>query len=122
MLNPQKCIFSVTSGKLLGFMVSHQGIEGNPTKVNTLHKMKRPTEKKDAVKLSDMMAALGRFISMLGEKALPFFKLLKKSDKFVWTDEDDQALEELKTFLTTAPIMVPPTSKETFLLYISAST
>jgi hypothetical protein len=59
---------------------------------------------------------------MLDEKALPFFKLLKKSDKFVWTDEDDQALEELKTFLTTAPIMVPPTSKETFLLYISTST
>jgi hypothetical protein len=84
--------------------------------------MKRPTEKKDVVKLSDMMAALGRFISMLDEKALPFFKLLKKSDKFVWTDEDDQALEELKTFLTTAPIMVPPTSKETFLLYISTST
>jgi hypothetical protein len=34
-----------------------------------------------------MMAALGRFISKLGEKGLPFFKLLKKADKFVWDDE-----------------------------------
>jgi hypothetical protein len=68
------------------------------------------------------MAALGRFISKLGEKGLPFFKLLKKSDKFKWIDKADQALEELKTFLTTPPVMVPPAPKKTLLLYISAST
>jgi hypothetical protein len=74
------------------------------------------------MKLTGMMAALCRFISMLGDKGLPFFKLLKKSDKFKWTDEADQALKELKTFLTTPPVMVPPAPKETLLLYISAST
>jgi hypothetical protein len=58
----------------------------------------------------------------LGEKGLLFFKLLKKTDKFKWTDEADQALEELKTFLTTPPVMVPPAPKKTLLLYISAST
>jgi hypothetical protein len=78
-LNPEKCIFSVPSGKLLGFMVSHRNIEGNPTKVDAIRKMKRPTGKKDVMKLTDMMVALGRFISKLGEKGLPFFKLLKKS-------------------------------------------
>jgi hypothetical protein len=84
--------------------------------------MNRPTGKKYMMKLTGMMAALGRFISKLGEKGLPFFKLLKKSDKFEWIDEVDQSLEELKTFLTTPLIMVPPAPKETFLLYISAST
>jgi dsDNA-binding SOS-regulon protein len=74
------------------------------------------------MKLISIMAALGRFISKLGEKGLPFVKLLKKSDKFEWTDEVDQALEELKTFLTTPPVMVPPEPKETLLLYISTST
>jgi citrate lyase alpha subunit len=88
-LNTEKCVFGVPSGKLLAFIVSHQGIEVNPTKVDTIHKMKRPTGKKDVKKLTDMMAALGRFISKLGEKGLPFFKLLKKSDKFSWTDEVD---------------------------------
>jgi dsDNA-binding SOS-regulon protein len=68
------------------------------------------------------MAALGSFISKLGEKGLPFFNLLKTSDKFVWTDEADQALEELKTFLTTLQVMVPPAPKETLSIYISAST
>jgi hypothetical protein len=74
------------------------------------------------MKLTGMMVTLDGFISKLGEKGLPFFKLLKKSDKFKWTDEVDQALEELKTFLTMPPVMVPLAPKETLLLYISAST
>jgi hypothetical protein len=74
------------------------------------------------MKLTGMMAALGRFINKLGEKGLPFFKLLKKSDKFQWIDEANLALEELKNFLTSPPVMVPPAPKETLLLYISAST
>jgi hypothetical protein len=69
-LNPEKCVFSVSSGKLLGFMVSHRGIEANPTKVDAIRKMKQPTGKKDVMKLTSMMAALGRFISKLGEKGL----------------------------------------------------
>jgi hypothetical protein len=41
------------------------------------------------MKFTSMMAALGRFINKLGEKGLPFFKLLKKSHKFKWTNEVD---------------------------------
>jgi hypothetical protein len=64
-LNPEKCVFSVPSSKLLGFMVSHRGIEENPTKVDAICKMKRPIGKKDVMKLTGMMAALGCFISKL---------------------------------------------------------
>jgi hypothetical protein len=81
-LNLEKCVFDVRSGKLLGSMVSHRGIKANPTKVETIRRMNHPTGKKDIMKLTGMMAALGRFISKLGEKGLPFYKLLKKSDKF----------------------------------------
>jgi hypothetical protein len=49
------------------------------------------------------MASLSHFISKLGEKGLTFFKLLKKFGKFEWRDVADQALEELKTFVTTRP-------------------
>jgi hypothetical protein len=122
MLNPEKCVFGIPSGKLLGFMVSNRGIEANPTKADAIRRMKRPTGKKDVMKLTGMMAVLGRFISKLGEKGLPFFKLLKKSNKFAWTDEANQALEELNTFLLTPPVMVPLARKETLLLYISTST
>jgi hypothetical protein len=69
-----------------------------------------------------MMASLGRFISKLGEKGLPFFKLLKKADKFMWDDKAQKEFEALKESLTTPPIMTPPDPKETLLLYSSATT
>jgi hypothetical protein len=117
-LNPTKCVFGVPSGLLLGFMVGHRGIEANPAKVDAIRNMAKPSNKKDVMKLTGMVAALGRFISKLGEKGLPFFKLLKKANKFVWDDEAQKAFEALKESLTTPPIMTP---KET-LLYISATT
>jgi hypothetical protein len=121
-LSPTMCVFGVPFGLLLGFMVGHRGIEANPTKVDTIRKMAKPSNKKDVMKLTRMMASLGRFISKLGEKGLPFFKLLKKADKFVWDDKAQKAFEALKESLTTPPIMTPPIPKETLLLYISATT
>jgi hypothetical protein len=64
-------------------MVGHRGIAANHAKVDAIRKMDKPSNKKDIMKLTGMMAALGRFISKLGDKGLPFFKLLKKADKFV---------------------------------------
>jgi hypothetical protein len=121
-LNPTKCVFGVPSRLLLGFMVGHRGIEANPAKVDAIRKMAKPSNKKDVMKLTGIMAALGRFISKLSEKGLPFFKLLKQADKFVWDDEAQKAFEALKESLTTPPIMTPPIPKETLLLYISATT
>jgi hypothetical protein len=95
-LNPNKCIFGVPSGKLLGFIISHRGIEANPEKISAITKMKAPTYIKDVQKLTGCMAAMNRFISKLGERGLPFFKLLKNQEKFVWTTKADQALAQLK--------------------------
>jgi hypothetical protein len=58
--------------------------------------MKAPTCIKDVQKLTGCMAALNRFISKLGERGLPFFKLLKHQEKFVWTPEANQALAQLR--------------------------
>ncbi len=67
------------------------------------------------------MAALGRFISRLGERALPLFKLLKSSGPFVWTEEAEQALNKLKAYLTPPPILVAPGPEEPLLLYLAAT-
>jgi hypothetical protein len=67
------------------------------------------------------MAALGRFIMRSGEKALPFFKLMKRSGKFEWTPEPNKAFVELKRYLTSQPIMVAPRFREPLLLYIAAT-
>jgi hypothetical protein len=84
--------------------------------------MATPSNKKDIMKLTGMMVALGRFISKLGAKGLPFFKLLKSTDKFVWDDEPQKAFEAVKESLMTPLVMTPPIPKETLLLYISATT
>jgi hypothetical protein len=81
-LNPDKCVFGVSAGKLLGFLVSHRGIEANPEKINAIEAMRPPTRIKDVQKLTGSLAALSRFISRLAERALPFFKLLRKSGPF----------------------------------------
>jgi hypothetical protein len=102
-------------------MVGYQGIEANPAKVDAIRNMAKPSNKKDVMKLTGMMVALGHFISKLGEKDIPFFKLLKKVDKFMWDDEAQKAFEALKESLTMPPVMTPPVTGET-LLYISATT
>jgi hypothetical protein len=74
------------------------------------------------------MSALSRFISRLGEKGLPFYKLLKKVDKFQWTTKAQEALDALKKFLTTPPVLksprraMPDQPTQDLLLYISCTT
>jgi dsDNA-binding SOS-regulon protein len=121
-LNPNKCVFGVPSGKLLGFIISHCGIEANPEKISAITSMKAPTCIKDAQKLTGCMAALNKFISKLGERGLPFFKLLKHQEKFAWTPEADQALAQLKDFLSKPPVLTDPRKKEQLLLYLAATT
>ena len=67
------------------------------------------------------MAALSRFISRLGEKALPLYRLLRRTDHFEWTDAATAGLEEIKTLLASNPIMVVLNVGEAMLLYISAT-
>jgi hypothetical protein len=90
-LNPKKCIFRVPSSILLGNVVSHDGIRPNPTKVKAVLDIQPPKNIKDIQKLTRCMAVLSCFISRLSEKGLPFFKLLKASEKFVWSEEADAA-------------------------------
>jgi dsDNA-binding SOS-regulon protein len=121
-LNPNKCVFGISSGKILGFIISHRGIEANPEKISTITSMKAPTCIKDVQKLTGCMAALNRFISKLGEWGLLFFKLLKHQEKFAWTPKADQALAQLKDILSKPPVLTAPRKKEHLLLYLAVST
>jgi hypothetical protein len=119
-LNLNKCVFGVTTGKLLSFLVSYQGVEANLEKTRAIEAMQPPARIKDVKKLTGCLVALSRFISRLAERALPFFKPLHKSGPFVWIDEAEEAFWELKWYLTSPPVMVAPESREPLLLYIAA--
>jgi hypothetical protein len=88
--------------------VSHRGIEANPDKVKAIEEMSPPRNLKEMQRLAGCMAAIGRFIARSREKALPFFKLMKRTGKFEWIPEADKAVAELKRYRMSPPIMVAP--------------
>ena len=78
-LNPSKCVFGVSLGKFLGFMVSQRGIEAIPKKVKAILEMSSPKTIKEVQSFTGRVAALNRFVSKVTDKCLPFFKILKKA-------------------------------------------
>ena len=82
-LNPEKCVFGVLKGKLLGYIVSERGIEANPKKIMAISNMGPICNVKGVQRLTGCLAAMSRFISRLGERGMPLYKLLKKTDTFV---------------------------------------
>ena len=68
------------------------------------------------------LASLSRFISRLGEKGLPLYRLLRKIELFTWTPEAQEALDKLKALLTHTPILTPPADGEPLYLYVAATT
>src|SRR4051812_19445016 len=103
-LNPAKCTFGLPVGKLLGYIVSERSIEANSEKIKAIMTLQNPTSIKGVQRITGCKTALSRFISRLGETTIPLYRLLRKTENFVWDNEADDALESLKKQLTQAPI------------------
>jgi hypothetical protein len=121
-LNPEKCVFGVHRGMLLGFIVSERGIEANPEKIAVVTNMGPIKDLKGVQRVMGCLATLSHFISRLGERGLPLYRLLRKTERFTWTPEAEEALGNLKALLTSAPILVPPAAGEALLIYVAATT
>jgi hypothetical protein len=119
-LNPEKCIFGIRKGQLLGCMVSKRGIQANPQKIEALRRMHPPSNRKEVQRLTSRIASLNRFISKAAERSLPFFKVLRANSVFQWGAEQQQAFEDLKKYLEEAAVMTKPSPKTELLLYIAA--
>jgi hypothetical protein len=81
-LNPEKCIFGIQKGQLLGCMVSKRGIQANPQKIEAPQTMQPPSSRKEVQRLTGRIASLNRFISKAAERSLPFFKVLCANSTF----------------------------------------
>ena len=81
-LNPDKCIFDIKKGKLLGCLVSARGIEANPKKIVVIVNMKPPTSREQVQMLTSKLAALNKFISRSAKRWLPFFRTHLKLRSF----------------------------------------
>jgi len=106
-LNPEKCIFGAPRGMLLGFIISKRGIKTNPEKISSITRMGPIQNIKGVQRVTGCLAALICFISRLGERGLPLYRLLKKANHFEWMPEAQEALDKVKQLLTKALILVP---------------
>jgi hypothetical protein len=84
-LNPEKCVFRVPRGMLLGFVMSEHGIEANTEKILAIMDMGPIKNLKGVQRVTGCLAALSNFIARLRERSLPLYKLMKKFDHFTWT-------------------------------------
>ncbi|KAL2246278.1 UNVERIFIED_CONTAM: Retrovirus-related Pol polyprotein from transposon opus [Sesamum indicum] len=120
-LNPSKCTFGVRGGKFLGYMVSEWGIEANPEKIKAIMQLGSPKSIKEVQQLTGKVASLNRFIARFADQNLPFFKGLRKANNFEWNEECEKALQELKLYLTTPPLLSNPMIGEKLYVYLAVS-
>uniref|UniRef100_A0A2N9HJH9 Integrase catalytic domain-containing protein n=1 Tax=Fagus sylvatica TaxID=28930 RepID=A0A2N9HJH9_FAGSY len=118
-LNPNKCAFGVTSGKLLGFIVSGRGIEIDPAKVQAIRSMPAPKTEKEIRSFLGRINYIARFIAQLTATCEPLFKLLRKDVKIKWTEDCQKAFDKIKEYLLNPPILVPPTPGRPLILYLT---
>jgi hypothetical protein len=89
--------------------------------MKAIEALEPPTELKDVQKFAGCLALLSRFVSRLGEKEMLMYQLMKKTCHFIWSQRADDAFNNLKQALSTAPVLVAPALREPMLLYIAAT-
>ena len=97
-LNPKKCTFGVTSGKLLGFLITQKGIEVDPSKIKAITEMAPFKNEKEVRGFPGRIEFISRFISKLTTTCDPLFKLLRKGEKFQWDDQCQAAFDKIKAY------------------------
>jgi hypothetical protein len=102
-------------------MVSHRGIEANPTKIQAIINMTPPQSARDVRRLTGRLDALNRFISKSAERSLPFLKTPRDAKDFAWGPEQAVAFASLKQYLSELAILTSPDPTLPLLLYIAAS-
>ena len=118
-LNPKKCTFGVTSGKLLGHIVSERGIEVDPEKIKAILDMLAPRIEKEIRGFLGRLQYISSFIARLTDICEPIFRLLRKNQPPVWNNDCEHAFEKIKECLLSPPVLVPPTPGRPLLLYLS---
>ena len=116
-LSPKKCHLFQKSVNFLGHVVSHEGIQTDPVKTESVEKWPIPRTVTDVRSFLGLCSYYRRFVKGFAETARPLHRLTEKTQNFVWSQECDNAFRELKRALISAPILVYPTSEDTFILY-----
>ena len=120
-LNPIKCAFGVSTGWFLGFMMTHKGIEANPTQLQDILESLAPSSIKGVQQLTDRLAALGQFISRFTDRLKPFFVVLKEANRAGWNEDCNYVFTQIKQYLAKPSILASSDAGETLFMYLAVS-
>ena len=120
-LNVDKCAFGVGAGKFLGYMITNYRIEFNPDQIEVVRCLKQMGNPKEVQVLIGMLAAFNWFISKFTDRRRPFYQFLKKWKGFQWNEECERAFQDLKEYLTRAPMLTASELGEDLFMYLLVS-
>ena len=120
-LNPKKYTFGVTSGKLLGYMVSERDIETDLDKMRVIIDMPALRTEREIRGFLGRLQYINRFIARLTNIYEPIFRLLRKSQPTDWDDQCQRTFERIREYLLSPLVLVPPTPGRPLFLYLLVS-
>ena len=111
-----KCEFWLDQGAFLGHIVLGRGVEVDPSKIESVMSWNRPASPTEIRSFLDLAGYYCRFIKGFSQISAPLTKLLRKGVEFVWAAACEKSFQELKSRLTTAPVLALPESGEEYVL------
>jgi hypothetical protein len=115
-----KCEFWIKEVPFLGHVVSPEGIAVDPGKVKEVWEWKPPTSVSEVQSFLGLTGYYRWFIPNFSKIAKPIMKLLKKGNKYVWSETCDEAFKHLNKLLTTSPVLAQPDTTKPFDVYCDA--
>jgi hypothetical protein len=116
-----KCAFWLEEIQFLGHVLSANGIAVDPSKVKDILEWKPPTTMHQVRSFLGLAGYYRRFIPDFSKLVKPITSLLKNDTKFNWSSRCNEAFEQLKVLLTTAPVLAQPDIEKPFDVYCDAS-
>ena len=104
-LNKAKCEFRKGSIKFLGQRISSQGVEPDPDKLAAVQQLEAPRDERELISLLGTINYLGKFVPQIQSKLKPLNDLLKRDVAWIWTHNQQRALDDVKQMLTSAPVL-----------------
>ena len=117
---PEKCEFWMSEVKFLGHVISQDGVAVDPSKIEAVLEWERPTTVTEVHSFLGLAGYYRRFIQGFSSLVLPLTRLTRKGQPFVWKNECEECFNELKTRLTSAPVLVIPDPALGFQIYSDA--
>jgi hypothetical protein len=115
-MNPKKSLFAMKDGKLLGHIVSTEGVKIDPSRVEAIQTLALPRSKKEVQYFLGNINFVRRFVSNFAELVKDITVMLRKGNEIKWTTESHSSFDQIKKSMTKAPMLISPNYSKCFMI------